>query len=330
MLKHQTMHKTAHIVVSVTKDQLVHVAEVCNMLVMRCPCIEFIVHTIVDARIEELACIEKLLDRLFLDDMIQFRAYSLQQLYDSINFPAFIYEKLCTSYHRCLYARLFLDKLGLDYSVDHVLSLDTDILVVSPFVNQLFNVNLDGNWAAGALDIYNIANNKVELRNAKCLNVQSYVNCGVVVFSVKEMKKNHFSDRLLQFMRNAPLRFYYQNVGDQTFFNYAFRSKCKILDSRFNLQLSAFLDYSNASFGNFGYKDGYALFKNGIIYQNSDRYYWWDPQYTKYLESMRGTERYFICKMIYGIYLKNRAQFVQKAKNLGATYALDIIQHMKA
>lgn len=322
------MSKLVHIAVSVTKDQLVHVVELCNMLINNCPNTSFMFHTIVDAKNDELQSIESLMNGVFLSNNILFKAYSLQQLFDSIKFPSFIYEKLCTMYHRCLYARLFLDKLGVN-NFNTILSLDTDIVISSLDVNKLFNVNLDGNYAAGALDIYNVANNKVELRNAKCLNEQHYINCGVVLFNTKMIRDCHVSSKLLHYMKNAPSRLYYQNVGDQTFFNYAFSHQCKILDAKFNLQVSAFSDYANSMFNSFGYKSPYSLFKHGVIYQSSDKYYWWDPQYEYYLESMKNSKSYHICKVVYEIYLKNKQNLANKTLQLGTSQALEKLQHMK-
>lgn len=119
------------------------------------------------------------------------------------------------------YYRLFIDKLFAKY--DRMIYIDADTLVVSD-LTELYNLDIGSNWLAAAKDYvlqtgakrgvaYSDINVQYYMKNVISLDYQKYVQCGVILFNLKQLRKNDFSQKaitMLQYLHNP--RFVDQDV----------------------------------------------------------------------------------------------------------------------
>lgn len=127
------------------------------------------------------------------------------------------------------YYRLKLPTLLPD--IDKIIYFDCDIVVNSSLKN-LFETNLDDYLAAGVQDL----NRKMVKKNP------SYVNAGMLVFNLAQMRKNNTEQEFLDWtIKNADNI----QVGDQTIINEVCKGKLKLVDNTWNVQSSNFTNRSS-------------------------------------------------------------------------------------
>lgn len=126
------------------------------------------------------------------------------------------------------YYRLKLPSL---LNVDKIIYLDCDVIVNSSLA-ELFNIDLGVNLVAGVKDL-----NKREIRKNP-----TYVNAGMLVFNLKEMRKENTEEAFLNWTKaNADSI----KTGDQTIINKVCQGKIKLIDEAWNVQSSNFTNRSS-------------------------------------------------------------------------------------
>ena len=111
------------------------------------------------------------------------------------------------------YFRLFADRIFKNY--DKMIYVDADTLILSD-LKDLYNINLKDNYVAGVKDyvVQSRYKNRVFINNVDikdyfdnfiAFDYRKYIQCGVLVLNIKQMKKDDFSNkaiRLLQYLKN--------------------------------------------------------------------------------------------------------------------------------
>lgn len=124
------------------------------------------------------------------------------------------------------YYRLMLPYV-LNDTVEKILYLDCDVMVRKS-LEEYYDCDLKDNYVAGAHDIE-------EAQHSTRLGLSSYVNAGVLVMNVKEIKQ-HFSmkkmlDEMNRLMAQGELL-----CGDQDIINILFATKIYLFQDAFNYQ----------------------------------------------------------------------------------------------
>lgn len=116
-------------------------------------------------------------------------------------------------------------------NVDRIIYFDCDV-VINSSLKELFNTEMGECLIAGVKDI-----NKRMLKNNP-----TYVNAGMLVFDLKNMRFDGTEDKFLSWtVKNAESI----KVGDQTIINEICKSKIKIVDDKWNVQSSNFTNRSS-------------------------------------------------------------------------------------
>ena len=116
-------------------------------------------------------------------------------------------------------------------NVDKIIYLDCDVIVNSSLA-ELINIDLGANLVAGVKDL-----NKREIRKNP-----TYVNAGMLVFNLKEMRKENTEEAFLNWTKaNADSI----KTGDQTIINKVCQGKIKLIDEAWNVQSSNFTNRSS-------------------------------------------------------------------------------------
>ena len=119
------------------------------------------------------------------------------------------------------YYRLFIDKLFTQY--DKMIYIDADTLITSD-LTELYDLNIGNNWIAASKDyiLQSRAKNNITItginlqyyiKNVLYMDYNKYVQCGILLFNLKELRKINFSQKsitMLQYLRNP--RFVDQDV----------------------------------------------------------------------------------------------------------------------
>ena len=127
------------------------------------------------------------------------------------------------TYYRYILARIFPD-------LDKVLYLDCD-LVVRGSLKELWAENLDGYYAAGVFDPCIKKNEESLLNNIGFQGRSDYVNAGVLLFNLKNIREDNLIDEFFSCQQNN------QNVikfQDQDVINMVMKGRIKLLPSQFN------------------------------------------------------------------------------------------------
>ena len=131
------------------------------------------------------------------------------------------------------YYRFFLAEIFP--KLDKILYLDTDIIVRSD-VAELFNVDIFDNVIAGCKDIAvnscsfgDFLKSKKLLQELGYINNGSYVNAGVLIFNLNEMRKINASKILLEIALSHKFPFH-----DQDVINLLFNKRIKFIDEEWN------------------------------------------------------------------------------------------------
>ncbi|MBO7672018.1 glycosyltransferase family 8 protein [bacterium] len=171
-----------------------------------------------DEHKQEILSLKKIKDcniKFVKVDSAMFEDYAQIQTHKYITIPA--------------YYRLKLSSLIPE--VDKIIYFDCDT-VVNSSLEELFNTNTDNYLMAGVLDI-----NKQMLKKNP-----TYVNSGVLVFDLKNMRKENVEDEFLNWTKN---NFDKIKVGDQQIINEVCRGRIKIVDDTWNVQSSNFTNRSS-------------------------------------------------------------------------------------
>lgn len=144
-----------------------------------------------------------------------------------INVPAKIFDGFPESsrYPVQIYYRLAAARL-LPKSVDRVLYLDVDTIVINP-LKDLYNMDFEGNWFAACTHTKEFIRkfNKIRL---KIKDDVPYINTGIMLMNLEELRKNlHFSDIRNYTLENQMLLF----LPDQDVLTALYGEKVKLIDS---------------------------------------------------------------------------------------------------
>lgn len=141
------------------------------------------------------------------------------------------YKKVATHNYITIATYYRLKLPTLLHNVDRVIYLDCDT-VVNTDLTELFNTDMPTECFAGSHDI-----------NKKVVEINpTYVNAGVLVMDLKNMRSQNIEDKFLSWTR--------ENIdsiecGDQTIINEVCRGNIKVVDDCWNVQASDFMNRSN-------------------------------------------------------------------------------------
>lgn len=141
------------------------------------------------------------------------------------------YKNVKTHAYLSLPAYYRLKAASLLPEVERLIYLDCDV-VVNSSLDELFNADLGGLPVGGVLDI------KLQMRSRN----PGYVNSGVLVMDLENIRKNNIEQVLLDWTRE---NFDIIKAGDQQIINAALRGKIKLLPSTWNVQTSNFTNRSS-------------------------------------------------------------------------------------
>jgi len=128
--------------------------------------------------------------------------------------------------NKILFYRIILDKLFPD--LDKILYLDVDLLVKQDLFN-LYNKNIEDYYMAGILEGNNIS--LTEERKECNFESLSYINSGVLLMNLEEMRANDFFKNFMNVLANDKCKF---ALPDQDAINVSATNKIKLLSPRFN------------------------------------------------------------------------------------------------
>lgn len=128
-----------------------------------------------------------------------------------------------TTYYRLVCADVLDD-------IDKCIFLDSDV-VVDTNLSELYMVVLDGFFFAGARDLYLISNPNIAaqcLKKYQISDFKNYINCGILVMNLAEIRSKGIQEQLYAEMKNDNLWM------DQDVINRVCRGKIRILDWTWN------------------------------------------------------------------------------------------------
>lgn len=107
------------------------------------------------------------------------------------------------------YFRLFADKIFKNY--DKMIYIDADTLILSD-LKDLYNIDIKDNYVAGVKDyvVQSRYKNKVYINNIDikdyfdnfiAIDYRKYIQCGVLVLNIKQMRKDDFSNKAIQLLQ---------------------------------------------------------------------------------------------------------------------------------
>jgi len=127
---------------------------------------------------------------------------------------------------KATYYRLYLGSI-LPSTIDSVLYLDTDLLVVSNNFNELFDINIK-DYPLAAVNHYT-PNERLRLG----LN-GDYFQAGVLLINLKFWRENSVEDSFLDVLQTRSKDLLY---WDQDILNIVFDSSCLVLPDKYNVHL---------------------------------------------------------------------------------------------
>ena len=115
-------------------------------------------------------------------------------------------------------------------NIDRIIYLDCDI-VVNSSLYELFNVELTTECFAGVNDI-----NKNQIKENP-----TYINGGVLVMDLKNMREQNLEEKFLLYTKENIDKI---TCGDQEIINEVCKGNIKIVDDKYNVQISDFMNRS--------------------------------------------------------------------------------------
>lgn len=147
-----------------------------------------------------------------------------QQMFDD-------YAKVRTHSYLTIASYYRLKLSSLLPNVDKIIYFDCD-MVINSSLAELFNTDMENCLIAGVLDL-----NKRELKRNP-----NYVNAGMLVFNLKNMRLDGTENRFLEWTKENIDSI---KVGDQTIINEVCKGKIKIVPDVWNVQSSNFTNRSS-------------------------------------------------------------------------------------
>lgn len=134
------------------------------------------------------------------------------------------------------YSMLHLSSL-LPQTVERVIYLDCDV-AVNNSLEELFNLDLEGNYAGGVRDVASKKMNK----KSKLPPDNKYINSGMVLFDLKKWRESNIEQNVPQFIKEHGSEI---TCGDQEVLNIVLQGKIKLLPPEWNVQVSNFTNRSD-------------------------------------------------------------------------------------
>lgn len=163
---------------------------------------------------------------------LQSDTFKIELLTSNIIFPKLgqerMKDRMRMSYAKCL-IHYILPQL------DKCLYLDTDLLIVNPGLEDLFNIDLGDHYLAAGYDIpIQLLENiyKVHREKNNC-GVNNYFNTGVIYLNLKKIKQDGL-DKILQHDLLEWPKGVMNYINEQTLFNYRVKQNCIFLHPKFN------------------------------------------------------------------------------------------------
>ena len=147
-------------------------------------------------------------------------------------------------YMRCLAPFIFKD-------ISKILYLDTDVVMVSNRLEELWNTDLENYYLAGAIDIEESLRDEAERINVgKNQPNNTYFNSGVLIFNLDKIRKDGYDEKLCQYLLKYPegLQCILQ---DQTLLNWLFKDNVKIISTDFNNSILSMIIYDTTYYQTF-------------------------------------------------------------------------------
>ncbi len=141
------------------------------------------------------------------------------------------YKKVRTHYYITLPAFYRLKLPSILPNIDKIIYLDCDVVVCTS-LSELYNTNFGNNLIAGVKDT-----DKNKLKKNP-----TYINSGVVVFDLKKMRQHNTENEFLKWTLNNISTI---KLGDQEIINEVLKGKIKIVDDKWNVQSSNFINRSS-------------------------------------------------------------------------------------
>ena len=138
-----------------------------------------------------------------------------------------------------IYFRLFASDY-LPSDIDRILYLDCDTVVINS-LSELYNMNFEDNYYIAATHISKVLHKFNEIR----LNIQEdepYVNTGVLLINLKELRKIDVKDKIIKFIEKNQKRLL---LPDQDIIVSLFGNKIKLIDElKYNLSEIAWYKFN--------------------------------------------------------------------------------------
>ena len=162
-----------------------------------------------------------------------------------------------------IYFRLFASDY-LPSDIDRILYLDCDTVVIND-LNELYNMDFEDNYYIAATHISKVLHKFNEIR----LNIQEnepYVNTGVLLINLKELRKIDVKDKIIKFIEKNQKRLL---LPDQDIIVSLFGNKIKLIDElKYNLSEIAWYKFNITSAVQ-KWTDG-SYKNNGVIFVSSE------------------------------------------------------------
>ena len=128
------------------------------------------------------------------------------------------------------YYRLFIQNLFPQYS--KVLYLDCDIVVLRD-VAELYNIDLEGNIMAGAVEqfVHNTSEYSYYTKNALGIDSSKYVNAGILVMDLEQFRQNKIEQKFSYLIKHYNFEL---PDCDQAYLNFLCVGRIKILPAGWN------------------------------------------------------------------------------------------------
>lgn len=181
----------------------------------------------------------------------------------------------CDYFTLTIYFRLFIPEMFKEYNKG--IYIDSDVVVIGD-ISELYNVNLESNVIGACNDnsVVNVPELARYMENAVGVNRYEYINSGVLLMNLEEMRKKHFCEKFLKLLNT----YHFDCIApDQDYLNAMCNGKITYLDETWNVMSQK------------GKKEikkpkliHYNLFKKPWYYDNIsyERYFWKYAKQTNY------------------------------------------------
>lgn len=124
------------------------------------------------------------------------------------------------------YRLLAADILPKEY--DKCIYLDVDICVCKD-LSELFSMNMEDNYIAGVIASGYVFNEKANCQRLKLDSMRQYVNAGVLLMNLKQIRKDNLTAKFIELSKNN------YSSQDQDVVNVACYGKIKLLPFKYNV-----------------------------------------------------------------------------------------------